>query len=65
MQISASITGIKYQIFIITDLEKITLDNFDINSCPTSCIVEDKNINFAISKWVSPKRTRSYPYERV
>ena len=65
MQINATITGIKYQVFLTSDLEKISLENFDINTCPTSCIIEDKKGNFAISKWVSPKRTRSYPYERV
>lgn len=32
---------------------------------PTSCIIENAKINFGISKWVSPKRTRSYPFERV
>ncbi len=65
MQINATITGIKYQIFLTSDLEKISLENFDINTCPTSCIIQDKKVSFAISKWVSPKRTRSYPYERV
>lgn len=32
---------------------------------PASFILEDKNTLFAVSKWISPKRTRSYPYERV
>jgi hypothetical protein len=27
--------------------------------------LKDDRTSFAISKWVSPKRTRSYPYERV
>jgi hypothetical protein len=65
MQINATITGIQYKILLTNELEKIESKDFDINTCPTSCIFTDKNINFAISKWVSPKRTRSYPYERV
>jgi hypothetical protein len=28
-------------------------------------MVVDRQHSFAVSKWVSPKRTRSYPYERV
>ncbi|WP_154657213.1 hypothetical protein [Hugenholtzia roseola] len=46
-------------------METINGKDFDINTCPTSCIYSEKKLNFAISKWVSPKRTRSYPYERV
>lgn len=65
MQIDANITGIQYQVLLNNELEKIESKDFDINTCPTTCIFTDKNISFAISKWVSPKRTRSYPYERV
>ncbi len=65
MQINAVITGIEYKPLLTNELEKIAFQDFNINECPSSCVVFDKNINFAISKWVSPKRTRSYPYERV
>ena len=65
MQINANITGIQYQVLLTNELEIIKSIDFDINTCPTSCIYSDKKLNFAISKWVSPKRTRSYPYERV
>lgn len=65
MQISATITGLQYQIFLANKLKVIKSKDFDINTCPTSCIYSDERLNFAISKWVSPKRTRSYPYERV
>lgn len=49
--------------------EKLTIYNFDtfnINTCKTSCSIkynDDTIIN--ISKWVSPKRTRSEPFSRV
>jgi hypothetical protein len=65
MQINSTITGLQYQVFLANELETIKSQDFDINTCPTSCIYLDKKLNFAISKWVSPKRTRSYPYERV
>jgi hypothetical protein len=65
MQINTTITGIQYKILIANELKIIKSEDFNINTCPTSCIFLDKKINFAISKWVSPKRTRSYPYERV
>lgn len=45
------------------DLERYDFDN--INNLPSKCIVNFENKSFAISKWVSPKRTRSYPYARV
>ncbi len=65
MEVTATITGIKYDVKLADNLQNISLSNFDINDCPTSCIVFDDDKFFAVSKWVSPKRTRSYPYERV
>ena len=65
MQINATITGLQYKVLLANELETIKSKDFDINTCPTSCIYLDKKLNFTISKWVSPKRTRSYPYERV
>ena len=38
---------------------------FDINALPSKCLVNFDGKLFALSKWVSPKRTRSYPYSRV
>ena len=65
MNISGKITGITYKVLLAADLEKNEMANFDINQVPTACILNDGKHSFAISKWVSPKRTRSYPYERV
>ncbi|MDI9312848.1 MAG: hypothetical protein QM535_21740 [Limnohabitans sp.] len=65
MEIIAKITGIEYKINLSKELEKIDFAEFDINKSPTSCLISDKKKLFAISKWVSPKRTRSYPYERI
>lgn len=65
MNITGKITGIKYKVHLADDLQKIEATNFNINKVPTACIINDGKHSFAISKWVSPKRTRSYPYERV
>ncbi|HRI31837.1 MAG TPA: hypothetical protein PLQ21_09920, partial [Candidatus Kapabacteria bacterium] len=65
MNITGKITGIKYKVHLADDLQKIEASDFDINKVPTACIINDGKYSFAISKWVSPKRTRSYPYERV
>ncbi|MCX6279957.1 MAG: hypothetical protein NT004_17980 [Bacteroidetes bacterium] len=65
MNISGKITGITYKVLLATELEKIESVNFDINKVPTACIINDGKHSFAISRWVSPKRTRSFPYARV
>lgn len=67
MDIHAHIEKIKYQSFLAEQLTVIDLNSFDINSAPTACLLQNPNTKstFALSKWVSPKRTRSYPYERV
>ena len=65
MNISAKITGIEYQSKLINELEEFDIKDFNINNLPASSIVKDGSFSFGISKWVSPKRTRSYPYERI
>jgi hypothetical protein len=65
MIIRAKIKAIKYEKKITKDLEKIHLKVLDINKSPVSFLVLDGQNVIAISKWVSPKRSRSYPYERV
>ena len=65
MNITGKITGIKYKVHLAEDLCKIEAASFDINQVPTACVINDGKHSFAISRWVSPKRTRSYPYERV
>lgn len=65
MNITANITGIKYKPNIVKDLEVIDFSNFNINQIPSSCLINNSGFSFGLSKWISPKRTRSYPYERV
>jgi len=67
MQITAKISGIKYtpllckklKIFPLRDIEKVFLKE------SVFLLAIDNSNLFAISRWVSPKRTRSYPYPRV
>ena len=65
MEITGKITGIEYKIELSKTLKRVAIKDFNINLTPATCLVESKKGTFAISKWVSPKRTRSYPYERV
>ncbi|MCX7736655.1 MAG: hypothetical protein N2319_08060 [Candidatus Kapabacteria bacterium] len=71
MEITAKITGIEYKPVLISKLSEFNynksnfFNNFDVNKLPSCCMVNFDNFSFGLSKWVSPKRTRSYPYERV
>lgn len=65
MKITAEITGIEYKIRLLPELKTISITDFDVNKIPSSCILANKKKLFAVSKWISPKRTRSYPYEKV
>jgi hypothetical protein len=66
MEIKAQIVaGIRYKPILKCELSEISFANFDINSAKSFCLISDGQNRFALSKWVSPKRTRSYPYERV
>ncbi len=66
MEIKAQIIdGIKYQTFLKCNLNEVFLEEFNINAAKSSCLITFEQNRFAISKWVSPKRTRSYPYERI
>lgn len=61
--LQAKITNFSYQKKYYEKLETFIFDN--INTLPSKCFVEFQDKKFALSKWVSPKRTRSYPYARV
>jgi hypothetical protein len=65
MEIVGIIEGIKYVPLLKKSLKIKNIEEFDINQESGSSIVKVNDTSFAVSKWVSPKRTRSYPYERV
>ena len=47
------------------NLRSLILENFNVNNAPGAFILDDGKEKIAVSRWISPKRTRSYPYERV
>jgi hypothetical protein len=65
MDIMGKITGIKYSVKNAEYLSEIPINGFDANLSPAFFLLKNNNNSLAVSKWVSPKRTRSYPYERV
>ena len=65
MNITAQITGIEYNPKLTNDLKVFDFKGFNINELPANCLINYDGFSFGLSKWVSPKRTRSYPYERV
>jgi hypothetical protein len=65
MEIKGKITGIKYKPLLAEAQAAMSVSLYDINKAPSVCLLSGKKSTFAVSKWVSPKRTRSYPYERV
>jgi hypothetical protein len=66
MEITAEIiAGIKYNQHLKCNLTIVSMESFEVNSAKSSSVISDGQNRLAVSKWVSPKRTRSYPYERV
>lgn len=67
MDLSAKITGIKYKPLLCRQLNTYSFEDLDkAFSKEATFILNVNNKNqIAISWWVSPKRTRSYPYARV
>ena len=61
------IKNFSYKKFWREELKTFDLDskNIDINDLPSKCNIQINNKIMSISKWVSPKRTRSYPYARA
>ncbi len=67
MDVSAKITGIKYTPFLCSLLNEYSMSEIDFAFSKDASFIlniqRDKKV--ALSWWVSPKRTRSYPYARV
>ncbi|GAB1471496.1 hypothetical protein MASR2M66_23740 [Chloroflexota bacterium] len=59
------IKDVQYRAYLTEELPEYSFKGFDINNVETSGKVLLPNGEFAYSKWVSPKRTRSYPFERL
>ncbi|MCX7765944.1 MAG: hypothetical protein N2246_04475 [Candidatus Sumerlaeia bacterium] len=67
MDVSAEITGIKYLPFLCPSLKIYDIDQLEeaLSKNGTFVLNVEDGKQLAISWWVSPKRTRSYPYARV
>lgn len=59
------IKDVQYKAFLTEELPEYEFSEFDINQSGTSGKIIFPDGEFAFSKWVSPKRTRSYPFERL
>ncbi len=47
-------------------LKTVQFSDLDINTAPVSCLVEmPDGSRIAVSKWKTPKRTRTYPFARI
>lgn len=64
-EISGDVSEIKYKQYINDTLREYKLENFDVNRVPGAFFLSRGTEKIAVSRWISPKRTRSYPYERV
>ena len=64
-EITAEVEKISYKQFVNDDLRTYKSENFNINNSTGAFLLENGREIIAVSRWISPKRTRSYPYERV
>ena len=64
-EISGSIERIKYKQSVNDILRESKLESFDVNKSTGAFLLSNGAETIAVSRWISPKRTRSYPYERV
>ncbi|WP_392533188.1 hypothetical protein [Nostoc sp. C117] len=59
------IKGVTYRTSLAENLKEIDLDFFDVNQVNTYGLIKSPLTEIAYSQWVSPKRTRSYPFARI
>ena len=64
-EITGEIDKIIYTQFVADKLRTFNLDTLNINKTPGAFLLLGEKEKIAVSRWISPKRTRSYPYERV
>jgi len=67
MDVLAKITGITYKPFLFRKLQSYDISGLDLALSKDASFVLnlEGNKSIALSWWVSPKRTRSYPYARI
>ena len=66
LEITGEVEKIKYTPFLGDKLKSFFIEtNFDINKTQGAFLLNKQKEQIAVSRWISPKRTRSYPFERV
>ena len=67
MEIIAKLENLKFTLTLLSKLKEFNIHDFISGKLArtASYVLNYKNNSFGISQWVSPKRTRSYPYARV
>ncbi len=67
MEIIAKLENLKFRATLFPKLKEFDIDSFVSGKLArtSSYVLNYRNNSFGISQWVSPKRTRSYPYARV
>ena len=63
--IQGEIEKISYKQFVADELREYKLEDFKVNDSTGAFTLSDGQNKIAFSRWLSPKRTRSYPYQRV
>jgi hypothetical protein len=63
LNLTGFIKDVKYRACLTESLDRVSLEQFDVNKSKAYGIIAAQNTEVAYSKWVSPKRTRSYPNE--
>ncbi len=63
--IEGAIENVSYEAQLTPELTVYKFDKFDINTAKSAGIIVAAKSQVAYSKWVSPKRTRTYPFERI
>lgn len=65
LQFNGFVQQIEYKAYLAKQLRLFPFNEFDPNDCDASGLIISGAQIAAYSKWVSPKRTRSYPLSRV
>lgn len=59
------IKGVTYKTYLAEELAEYDLSLFNVNTVNSYGLIKSPATEIAYSKWVSPKRTRSYPFARI
>ncbi|MEA3476504.1 MAG: hypothetical protein U9R23_08730 [Candidatus Cloacimonadota bacterium] len=65
MKIIARLENLKFTPTLLPKLKEFNMDDFIDGKLAKTAVLNYRDNRFGISQWVSPKRTRSYPYGRV